>query len=367
MAGFPAPKLRWLRRHEPERLDQARVILLPKDVVRLRLTGETATDAADGSATLLMRTQDGVWDPPLLAVSGVTREQLPRIVRSTQIAGELRPDRSLRWRLPPRTPVFGGAGDNMCGAVGAGIVGPRQACISLGTSGVYVRSDSRFLRALGGGMHTHRHAVEGLFLQNGCILSAGAALTWVALLVGEADVGGGILDEVEAAGISPSETPVFTPYLAGERTPHDNPALTAAFSGLTLSTTRLHLVQSVLEGTALALGDCHRALAGSAVDRVRLVGGGSRSRLWASLIASELGTPLELPGTGAYGPALGAARLARAGLGGPLIASDMVEDIVEPRPDLADALRSKRPAFASHLALRPAAGPTDGFSNRIGR
>ncbi|MFL5220608.1 MAG: xylulokinase [Microvirga sp.] len=360
MAGFPAPKLRWLRRHEPERLDQARVILLPKDVVRLRLTGETATDAADGSATLLMRTQDGVWDPPLLAASGVRREQLPRIVRSTQIAGELRPDWSLRWRLPARTPVFGGAGDNMCGAVGAGVAGPRQACISLGTSGVYVRSDSRFLPAQGGGMHTHRHAVEGLFLQNGCILSAGAALNWVALLIGETDVGGGILDEVEAAGISPSETPVFTPYLAGERTPHDNPALTAAFSGLTLSTTRLHLVQSVLEGTALALGDCHRALAvaGSAVDRVRLVGGGSRSRLWASLIASEIGTPLELPGTWAYGPALGAARLARAGLGGPLIASDTVEDIVEPRPDLADALRSKRPAFASHLALRPAAGPT---------
>ena len=360
MAGFPAPKLRWLRRHEPERLDQARVILLPKDVVRLRLTGETATDAADGSATLLMRTQDGVWDPPLLAASGVTREQLPRIVRSTQIAGELRPDWSLRWRLPARTPVFGGAGDNMCGAVGAGVAGPRQACISLGTSGVYVRSDSRFLPAQGGGMHTHRHAVEGLFLQNGCILSAGAALNWVALLVGEADVGGGLLDDVEAAGISPSETPVFTPYLAGERTPHDNPALTAAFSGLTLSTTRLHLVQSVLEGTALALGDCHRALAvaGSAVDRVRLVGGGSRSRLWASLIASEIGTPLELSGTGAYGPALGAARLARAGLGGALIASDTVEDIVEPRPDLADALRSKRPAFASHLALRPAAGPT---------
>jgi xylulokinase len=179
----------------------------------------------------------------------------------------------------------------------------------------------------------------------------------LAALVGAADVST-LLDEVEAAIVSPSETPVFTPYLSGERTPHDDPALTAAFSGLTLSTTRLHLVQSILEGTALALGDCHSALAGAhnAVDRVRLVGGGSRSRLWSSLIASEIGRPLELSGTGAYGPALGAARLARAGLNGPLIADDRVDDVVEPRSDLAAALRSKRPAFASHLALRRVGG-----------
>ena len=352
MAGFPAPKLRWLRANEPERLDRARRILLPKDVLRLKLTGEAATDAADGSATLLMRTQDAAWDEALLSAAGVRAHQLPRIVGSTQVAGELRAQWSRRWKLPARTPVVGGAGDNMCGAVGAGVVEPRQACISLGTSGVYVRTDARFLPAQGGGMHTHRHAVQGLFLQNGCVLSAGAALNWVAALVGAADVSA-LLDEVEAAVISPSETPVFTPYLSGERTPHDDPALTAAFSGLTLSTNRLHLAQSILEGTALALGDCHSALAGadSTADRVRLVGGGSRSRLWCSLIASEIGRPLELSGTGAYGPALGAARLARAGLNGPLIADDRVDDVVEPRPDLVDALRSKRPAFASHLAL----------------
>jgi xylulokinase len=223
---------------------------------------------------------------------------------------------------------------------------------------VYVRADTRFLPAQGGGMHTHRHAVQGQFLQNGCALSAGAALTWVAALLGEADVGR-LLDDLEAAGISPSETPVFTPYLAGERTPHDDPALTAAFSGLTLSTTRLHVVQAVLEGTAMALGDCHHALAagGGPVDRIRLVGGGSRSRLWASLIASAIRHPLELSTTGAYGPALGAARLARAGLGGPLIASDTIDDIVEPRSELGEALRGKRPAFASHLSLREARGP----------
>jgi xylulokinase len=358
MPGFPAPKLRWLRAHEPERLDRARLVLLPKDVVGLKLTGEAATDDADGSATLLMRTKDGVWDEALLSASGAKAQQLPRIVGSTQVAGQLRAEWSRRWKLPSRTPVVGAAGDNMCGAVGAGVVEPRQACISLGTSGVYVRADARFMPAQGGGMHTHRHAVAGLFLQNGCVLSAGAALNWVAALVGDVDVAA-LLEEVEAAAISPSETPVFTPYLAGERTPHDDPLLTAAFSGLTLSTTRLQLVHSILEGTALALGECHSALAGAGnpVDRVRLVGGGSRSRLWASLIASEIGRPLEMSGTGAYGPALGAARLARAGLNGPLIADDRVDDVVEPRSDLADALRSKRPAFASHLALRRVGGP----------
>ena len=166
MAGFPAPKLRWLRANEPERLDRARRILLPKDVLRLKLTGEAATDAADGSATLLMRTQDAAWDEALLSATGVRAHQLPGIAGSTQVAGELRAEWSRRWKLPPRTPVVGGAGDNMCGAVGAGVVEPRQACISLGTSGVYVRTDARFLPAHGGGMHTHRHAVQDLFLQN---------------------------------------------------------------------------------------------------------------------------------------------------------------------------------------------------------
>jgi len=243
------------------------------------------------------------------------------------------------------------------GFTGAGIDRAGGACISLGTSGVYLVANDRFLPALGGGMHTHRHAVNGLFVQNSCVLSAGAALAWAATLVGAADVAA-LLAEVEAAAIPIRETPVFTPYLAGERTPHNDPSLAACFSGLTLSTTRLHLVQAVLEGVALALGDCHQALLSTSapIGAVTLVGGGARSGFWSRLIASAIGRPLKRSATAAVGPALGVARLARAGVGGPLIANgDGRADEIAPSREMTEQLARKRAAFEAHPGL-PASG-----------
>ncbi|WP_158266638.1 xylulokinase [Alsobacter soli] len=354
MVGFPAPKLLWLARHEPAALDQSRHILLPKDYLRLRLTGEVASDLADASATLLMDTRAGTWSADLLAACGLRPEQMPALLASHAISGVVLPELAARWGLPPGTPVVGGAGDNMCGGVGAGIVAAGLASISLGTSGVYFLANDAFLPARGGGMHTHRHAVEGLFAQNGCILSAGAALEWVAQLVGAEDAGR-LVAQVEAAGLPVTETPVFTPYLAGERTPHDDAGLTGAFSGLTARTTRLHLAQAVLEGVALALADCHAALAstGAAIHRASLVGGGAKSRLWSTLVASAVNMPLGRSNTAAVGPALGAARLARLGVGGPLLAeADHTEDWILPDGGIAEALAAKRARFARHLALR---------------
>lgn len=354
MVGFPAPKLRWLSIHEPAVLAATRQVLLPKDFVRLRLTGDCVSDVADASATLLMDTRSGTWSPPLLAASGVDAAQMPRLVGSASVGGEVRPDLAHRWGLPPRVPVVGGAGDNMCGGVGAGVVAPGLASISLGTSGVYFLANDRFLPARGHGMHTHRHAIEGLFAQNGCVLSAGAALAWVAGIVGTRDIAA-LVAEVEAADIPVRETPVFTPYLAGERTPHDDPGLRATFSGLGLETSRLHLVQSVLEGVALALADCHRAVldSGAVVDEIRLVGGGANSRLWPRLLASALDVPVVKCAGAAVGPALGAARLARAGIGGPLVAMlDGDGERFMPVPDLAATLADKRTRFAAHLAIR---------------
>jgi xylulokinase len=150
-----------------------------------------------------------------------------------------------------------------------------------------------------------------------------------------------------------SETPVFTPYLGGVRTPHNNPQLSAAFSALTFAATRRHLVQGVMEGVALALGDCHHALlsSGAPIGRVALVGGGARSRFWAALIASVIRQPITLSDSAAFGPALGAARLARAGVGGLLIASQGVETIIQPEPHLAEALSVKHRTYLSHLKL----------------
>ncbi|RDJ22290.1 xylulokinase [Bosea caraganae] len=356
MVGFPAPKLLWLARHEPDTLAKTQRILLPKDYVRLRLTGVAASDHADASATLLMDTLAREWSSDLLSACGVDRRQLPALIASHEVSGGLRPELARRWGMAAQTPVVGGAGDNMCGGVGAGIVAAGMASISLGTSGVYFLANDRFLPARGQGMHTHRHAVEGLFAQNGCILSAGAALSWVAGIVGASDIPK-LIREVEAAGIPISETPVFTPYLTGERTPHDDAGLTGAFSGLSMATTRLHLVQAVLEGVALALGDCHRALlwTGAKTEQVALVGGGSHSPLWANLVASAIGMPLTRSQSAAVGPALGAARLARQGIGGPLLADagDAADDSeIQPIQAMAEALAAKRARFERHLALR---------------
>jgi xylulokinase len=302
-----------------------------------------------------MDTPSGDWQDRILDACGLDRRRLPRLIESGEIGGALLPDLSARWGLPAGTPVVGGGGDNMCGGVGAGVISPGEGYISLGTSGVYFLANERFLPARDRGMHTHRHAVRGLYCQNAVVLSAAAALSWVARLIGEDDVGA-LVGRVEAANLPPAETPVFTPYLAGERTPHNRPELTAAFSGLTLSTTPLHLVQAVLEGVALAVLDCHEALqsTGAAIRRVSLIGGGSQSALWGRLIASAVGLPLALPASAAFGPALGAALLARAGVTGSMdIGHDAVDAwaMIDPCSATADLLARKRERYRRHLAL----------------
>jgi xylulokinase len=355
MAGFPAPKLLWLRRHEPDLLDQTRTILMPKDYIRLCLSGDIASDSTDSSATLLMETRVAAWSPALLSACGLSPDQMPTVVGSHEIGGGLRPTLAARWGMAANTPIVGGAGDNMCGGVGAGIVEPGLASISLGTSGVYFLANNEYRPARGQGMHTHRHAVTGLFAQNACMLSAGAALSWVAQIVGANDIAT-LMREVEAAGLSIDETPIFTPYLAGERTPHDDMGLTGTFSGLSASTTPLHMVQAVLEGVAMALADCHRALrsTGSRIMQVALVGGGAKSDLWSKLVASAIDMPLGRSRTAAVGPALGAARLARLGIGGPLVAGsdEASRGAILPDLALADALAVKRARFERHLVLR---------------
>lgn len=352
MPGFSAPKLLWLSRHEPDAMARTRRILLTKDYIRLRLTGEAASDRADASATLLMDTARGDWHDGILAACGVDRARLPRLVESAENSGMLREELAKRWHLPTGTPVAGGGGDNMCAGVGVGAVQAGAAYISLGTSGVYFVANDRFVPARGGGMHTHRHAVPGLFAQHAVALSAGAALAWIAGVLGRQDIAE-LVTEVESQRLSPDVTPVFTPYLAGERTPHDNPLLTATFSGLTHMTGPHHLVQAVLEGVALALADGHAALTndGARIERIVLTGGGARSELWARLVAAAIGQPLHLAGDQRSGPAIGAARLARAAIGGPLIAArENDSPIVEVDPRLREQLLRKRVLFQEHVS-----------------
>lgn len=355
MPGFSAPKIAWLAQHEPALLDRTRCILLTKDYVRLCLTGEAASDRADASATLLMDTAGGDWHDDILAACSIDRARLPRLVGSTEISGALRDDLALRWHLPKGTPVAGGGGDNMCAGVGVGAVQAGAAYISLGTSGVYFVANDRFVPARGGGMHTHRHAVPGLYAQHAVVLSAGGALAWIAGLLRAQDIGR-LLADTEAAKLSPDETPVFTPYLAGERTPHDDPRLTAAFSGLTHRTGPAHFTQAVLEGVAQALGDCQAALADSnaPIGKIVLTGGGARSALWARLVAAAIGRPLRLAADRQSGPAIGAARLARVAVGGPLLAARRDIDtlaLVTVDAGLAEQLARKKARYRAQAAL----------------
>jgi xylulokinase len=352
MPGFSAPKLLWLAHHEPKAIARTRKVLLPKDYVRLCLTGEAITDFADGSATLLMDTRAGSWADDIVHTCGISIAQLPHPVESSAVGGALRGELAARWRLRPGLPVAGGAGDNMCGAVGAGVIRRGDACISLGTSGVYLVANDEFVPSRRQGMHTHRHAIEGLFAQQGCVLSAAAALSWLMDLL-KLDSAERFLAEIEAADLTDDAIPVFTPYLSGERTPHDDPTASATFSGLRIGTGALHLGRAVLEGVAFALADCQDALlgAGAPIDRIALIGGGARSRFWAQIIADAIDRPLAIPARAALGPALGAARLARKAVGAPLMpAETIVGDVVTPDAAAQQSLARRREIYRTHYA-----------------
>jgi len=319
--------------------------------VRLRLSGEAVSDLADASATLLMDTLAGTWSAELATASGISTDVLPRLVASGAVSAALRPELARRWRLAPGLPIAGGAGDNMCGAVGAGVVAKGDAFISLGTSGVYFVADDHFAPAHQKGMHTHRHAIPSLFARHGVVLSAASALTWIAGVVGAASVERFIAD-IESADLPPDEIPVFSPYLSGERTPHDDPLATATLSNLQSNTGALHIGRAVLEGVAFALADCQDALieAGAPIARIALIGGGARSRLWAEIIATVLGRPLLLPYDAVFGPALGAARLARQSIGGDLgkDLSSAAAVTIESRPHGYPGLDMRREQYRGH-------------------
>ena len=350
MPGYSAPKLLWLARHEPDAIKRTRKILLPKDFVRLCLSGDIATDLADGSATLLMNTRAGTWAEDITSACGISTALLPPPIASGAVSGSLRDTLAARWKLRRGLPIAGGAGDNMCGAVGAGVIRRGDACISLGTSGVYFVANNTFVPARDQGMHTHRHAVEGLFAQQGCVLSAAAALSWLMELL-KIDSAEQFLAEIENADLATDGIPVFTPYLTGERTPHDDPAASATFSGLRMGMGPLHLGRAVLEGVAFALADCQDALrdACAPIERIMLIGGGARSRFWAQLIANAIDRPLAIPVQAALGPALGAARLARQAIGGTLVPSETpVSELVMPDAAAQEGLARRRVIYRAH-------------------
>jgi xylulokinase len=305
--GFTAPKVDWVLRHEPAVWERIAMVLLPKDYLRLWLTGEHVAEMSDAAGTGWLDTGARDWSDTLLARMDLSRTQMPRLVEGSEVSGRLRAEIARRWGLPPGTVVAGGAGDNAASAIGMGVVKAGQAFVSLGTSGVLFAANDGYRPDPETAVHTFCHALPGTWHQMGVILAATDALNWFAGIAGAdaaqltADLG-----DLHAPGRT-----LFLPYLGGERTPLNSATVRGAFIGLEHATDRAAATRAVLEGVAFALRDCRDALAatGTRIDSLVAVGGGSRSDYWLKVIATALGHPLSIPEAGDFGAAFGAARL----------------------------------------------------------
>ena len=344
--GFTAPKLLWVREHEPEIFARVASVLLPKAYVRYRLCGTLVEDMSDASGTLWLDVGKRDWSDTMLAATGLTREHMPRLVEGTEPTGELLSTLCQRWGIDAPPVIAGGAGDNAAAAVGLGAVKPGDAFLSLGTSGVLWVTTDRFLPNPASAVHAFCHAVPNTWHQMGVMLSAASAFGWLANLLEakEADLLAAVGDVV--TGPSPV---MFLPYLSGERTPHNDVEARGAFMGLSHDSDRAAMTQAVLEGVAFATRDNLNALraAGSEVKEIALVGGGSRSSLWAGILADVLGVPVFRSKGGEVGGALGAARLARIAATG-----EAVIDVCTPpeRAETFDPDPGRRAAYDAAYA-----------------
>jgi xylulokinase len=357
MPGLTAPKLLWLANHEPAVFAETAHILLPKDYVRLKLTGDRVTDPTDAAGSLLLDEASRDWSPELLTACGLDRTQMPRIAEGTEAASRLLPAIAAEWGLPPSVIVAGGAGDAAAGAVGIGAINPGDAFISLGTSAqIFVTTDSYrpYPETL---IHSFAHTLPRTWFQMAALLNGASVVEWAARLTGQPDIND-LLARTEAAFTGPQRL-LFLPYLAGERTPHNDPHARGVLFGLTPDTQPTTVMQSVLEGVAYSLLEAHDCLtaAGTPVSHAAIIGGGARSLFWTRIIASALGIPITRYTGSESGPAFGAARLARIATTGEPIASVCVKppilDVTTPDPSLHEAYRENSIRFRRlYRALR---------------
>ena len=355
MPGFTAPKLLWVRKHEPNVFASIRTVLLPKDYVRLRMTGDKASDMADSAGTLWLDGATRDWSDAMLAATVLTRDHMPLLYEGSEPTGRLRAEVAERWGMK-RVPVAAGGGDNAAGAAGIGVVKDGDALLSLGTSGVIFVATANFRPNPARAVHAFCHCLPGLWHQMSVHLSAASCVDWAASLAG-VDVPSFFALAGQAGAAAGPE--LFLPYLSGERTPHNDPHVRGAFLGMGNETNRGRMAAAVLEGVAFALADGLAALreAGTQVDELSVIGGGSRSRYWGTILAAALDVRLAYLDGGEVGPALGAARLAQMAVTGASAAEACtrppVNRILEPDPALAARLASKIERFRrAYAAIR---------------
>ncbi|EFL88598.1 xylulokinase [Ahrensia sp. R2A130] len=352
--GFTAPKLQWMRENEPEIFARTKRVLLPKDYLRLWLSGEAMSDMSDAAGTGWLDVAKREWSPDLLAATGFDISHMPILAEGSEAAGRMRPELASRWGMKSCI-IAGGAGDNAASAIGLGAVSGGQGFVSLGTSGVLFAATDSYLPKPQSAVHAFCHAVPDTWHQMGVFLSATDSLNWWAGVAG-ADVAT-LVAEAEAAPTA--DTPTFLPYLAGERTPHNDASIRGGFIDLDHAHDRAAMTNAVLSGVAFALRDSLDALtaAGTLLESVLAVGGGTRSDHWLQIIADALDIPVELPASGELGAAFGAARLAMMadGAGAPetIATTPAVAKRFEPKSDMSAQLSRYRALYPALKGITP--------------
>lgn len=344
MPGFTAPKLAWVRKHEPEIFARTASVLLPKDYLRFKLTGEKVSEMSDAAGTLWLDVGQRDWSDAMLEATGLSRAHMPRLVEGSASSGLLRSEIAQEWGMREDVIVAGGGGDNAASAVGIGATRPGDGFLSLGTSGVLFVVTDRLRANPESAVHAFCHALPGRWHQMSVMLSAASCLAWVTRATGAVSEAA-LLPEVESLPAEALDAaPLFLPYLSGERTPHNDPHAQGVFFGLGHDTSRAALTYAVLEGVAFGLLDGLDALraAGTDVTTLSLVGGGARSTYWSQLLADVLDVAIVTHHESSAGAALGAARLAA-------LADGRIEEQVCPRLAVAHRLGPNR---ERHAALK---------------
>ena len=368
VTGFTLPKLLWMRENEPELWSRVRSVLLPKDYVRLCLSGDKASDVADSSGTLLFDVRNRRWSDEMLGALDISRNLLPEVFESIEVTGKVSKAGAEATGLLEGTPVIAGAGDNAASAIGMGIVKPGTVSATIGTSGVVFIVTDKPKLDLKGRAHTLCHAIPGRWHMTGVTLGAGLSLKWFR------DTFGAGADfkqlDAEAGTVAPgSEGAVWLPYLMGERTPHLDPQARAAFVGLTASHTRGHAARAVMEGVAFSLRDSFEIFRelGAPMEAIRLGGGGAQSPLWRQIQADVYGRAVETIEAD-EGAAFGAAILAGVGVGAWGSVDEACEktirvaERIEPNAKSVEVLNRNYKAYKLlYSALKPATDIINGI------
>ena len=347
-AGFTAPKILWMKKHEPENFEKIAKIMLPKDYLAYKLSGSFCTDVSDASGMLLMDVKNRCWSKEMMDICGITEDKLPKLYESYEVVGTLKKEIADELGFSENVKVIAGAGDNAAAAVGTGTVGDGMCNISLGTSGTIFISSNKFGVDENNALHSFAHA-DGHYHLMGCMLSAASCNKWwMDEIIGTKDY----KKEQEAITKLGENHVYYLPYLMGERSPYNNPNARATFIGMTMDTTRADMTQAVLEGVAFALRDSFEVAKtlGIPIERTKICGGGAKSPLWKKIIANVLNIKVDVLET-EEGPSLGGAMLAAVACGeykdveSAAAAIVKVVDTVEPDPELAAKYEARYQQF----------------------